>query len=205
MRLVTWFIRNHLPSSPEATIWVPTPMAVNSATTQTDRRNGKDLFRRDPAVDRCQLPPYSASAQFRRTPRAGSCPQPASTRPSRIRSPASRQGPADEIARVSGCRARQKAREPDSGDRSRLSSPDVPPAHSPPRNASWPATVQRGMRRHRLPAVWLQAAKPTGAMVPAPEAICTCFPPDGRDGRTPRHIAGPANLGLATRSDPPPA
>ena len=33
MLLVTWFIRNHLPSSPEATTSVPTPMAVNSATT----------------------------------------------------------------------------------------------------------------------------------------------------------------------------
>jgi hypothetical protein len=33
MLLVTWFIRNHLPSSPEATTSVPTPMAVNRATT----------------------------------------------------------------------------------------------------------------------------------------------------------------------------
>ena len=33
MLLVIWFIRNHRPSSPEATTSVPTPMAVNSATT----------------------------------------------------------------------------------------------------------------------------------------------------------------------------
>ena len=33
MLLVTWFIRSHLPSSPEATTSVPTPMAVNNATT----------------------------------------------------------------------------------------------------------------------------------------------------------------------------
>ena len=33
MLLAAWFIRNHLPSSPEATTSVPTPMAVDRATT----------------------------------------------------------------------------------------------------------------------------------------------------------------------------
>ena len=33
MLLAAWFIRNHLPSSPEATTSVSTPIAVNSATT----------------------------------------------------------------------------------------------------------------------------------------------------------------------------
>ena len=33
MFLVTWLIRNHRPNSPEATTSVPTPMAVNRATT----------------------------------------------------------------------------------------------------------------------------------------------------------------------------
>ena len=46
MLLAAWFIRNHLPSSPEATTSVPTPMAVDRATTPNrikDHRDGEDL------------------------------------------------------------------------------------------------------------------------------------------------------------------
>ena len=60
MLLVTWFIRNHLPSSPEATTSVPTPMAVNSATTPNKISETVKTSRRDPAADLPRLRACSA-------------------------------------------------------------------------------------------------------------------------------------------------